>query len=101
MYFNKNEKQHIIVIGGNVSGLAAASQARRNAPETEVTVLESGKHISYGTCGLPYFISNVVDDINKLFVYTPNFFEEKRKIKMVETDILCSEYKLFQIILPS
>ncbi|MDD3520108.1 MAG: FAD-dependent oxidoreductase [Actinomycetota bacterium] len=83
MYFNKNEKQHLIVIGGNVSGLAAASQARRNAPDIDITVLESGQHISYGTCGLPYFISGIVDDINKLFVYSPQFFEEKRKIKIL------------------
>ena len=73
MYFNSNEKQHLIVIGGNVSGLAAANQARRNSSNIEITVLESGNFISYGTCGLPYFISGVVDDINKLFVYSPEF----------------------------
>lgn len=83
MYFNKNEKQRLIVIGGNVAGLAAASQARRNAADIDITVLESGEHISYGTCGLPYFISGIVDDINKLFVYSPRFFEEKRKIKIL------------------
>jgi len=83
MYFNSNEKEKIIVIGGNVAGLAAASQARRNAPNAEITVLESGNYISYGTCGLPYFISGIIEDINKLFVYTPNFFEEERKIKIL------------------
>lgn len=83
MYFNKNEKQHLLVIGGNVSGLAAASQARRNAPDIDITVLESGEHISYGTCGLPYYISGIVDDINKLFVYSPSFFEEKRNIRIL------------------
>src|SRR5450830_550821 len=83
MYFNSNEKEKIIVIGGNVAGLAAASQARRNAPNAEITVLESGNYISYGTCGLPYFISGIVDDINKIFVYTPRFFEEERKINIL------------------
>ncbi|MCL6087900.1 MAG: FAD-dependent oxidoreductase, partial [Actinobacteria bacterium] len=83
MYFNSNEKERIIVIGGNVSGLAAASQARRNASNAEITVLESGEYISYGTCGLPYFISGEIDDINKLFVYSPGFFEENRKIKIL------------------
>ncbi|MCL4385989.1 MAG: FAD-dependent oxidoreductase [Cyanobacteria bacterium] len=82
MYFNSDEKEKIVIIGGNVSGLAAASQARRNAPNAEITVLESGSHISYGTCGLPYYISGVIDDINKLFVYTPGFFEKERKINI-------------------
>ncbi|MEI7616752.1 MAG: hypothetical protein WCJ54_08570, partial [Actinomycetota bacterium] len=64
MYFNSSEKENIIVIGGNVSGLAAASQARRNAPDAVITVLESGNYISYGTCGLPYFISGIIDNID-------------------------------------
>ena len=83
MYFNSSEKEKIIVIGGNVAGLAAASQARRNTANAEITVLESGKYISYGTCGLPYFISGDIDSIDKLFVYTPKFFEEERKIKIL------------------
>jgi NADPH-dependent 2,4-dienoyl-CoA reductase/sulfur reductase-like enzyme len=82
MYFDTNEKQKILIIGGNVSGLAAASQARRNAPNADITVLESGNYISYGTCGLPYYISGIIDDINKLFVYTPEFFEKERKINI-------------------
>ena len=80
MYFNSNEKEKIIVIGGNVSGLAAASQARRNAPDAEITVLESGEYISYGTCALPYFISGIVNDFNKLFTYSPEFFIKERNI---------------------
>jgi NADPH-dependent 2,4-dienoyl-CoA reductase/sulfur reductase-like enzyme len=83
MYFNSSEKEKIIIIGGNVAGLAAASQARRNSVTSEITVLESGNHISYGTCGLPYFISGIISDINQLFVYTPKFFEEERKIKIL------------------
>jgi len=83
MYFNSSEKEKIIVIGGNVAGLAAASQARRNSSNAEISVLESGNYISYGTCGLPYFISGIVDTVEKLFVYTPNFFEEERKIKIL------------------
>lgn len=83
MYFNSNEKERIIVIGGNVSGLAAASQARRNASNAEITVLESGEYISYGTCALPYFISGIVDDFNKLFTYSPEFFREKRNIEIL------------------
>jgi NADPH-dependent 2,4-dienoyl-CoA reductase/sulfur reductase-like enzyme len=82
MYFNSNEREKIIIIGGNVAGLAAASQARRNTANSEITVLESSNHISYGTCGLPYFISGIIDSIDKIFVYTQKFFEEERKIKI-------------------
>jgi NADPH-dependent 2,4-dienoyl-CoA reductase/sulfur reductase-like enzyme len=75
--------KNIFVIGGNASGLAAASQARRVNSDLNITVLESGNYISYGSCGLPYFISGIVQNIEDLFTYTKDFFEEKRKIKIL------------------
>ncbi|MDD5659981.1 MAG: FAD-dependent oxidoreductase [Actinomycetota bacterium] len=83
MYFSNSEKEKIIVIGGNVSGLAAASQARRNASNAHITVLESGEYISYGTCALPYFISGIVNDFNKMFAYSIDFFEKERRIQIL------------------
>ena len=75
--------KNIFVIGGNAAGLAAASQARRENPDIDITVLESGSYISYGACGLPYYISGIIKDITSIFTYPPSFFEEKRKIKIL------------------
>jgi NADPH-dependent 2,4-dienoyl-CoA reductase/sulfur reductase-like enzyme len=76
--------KNILVIGGNASGLAAASQARRENPDAEITVLESGDYVSYGSCGLPYYVSGIVKDLNSLFTYSPSYFEEKRKIRILK-----------------
>jgi NADPH-dependent 2,4-dienoyl-CoA reductase/sulfur reductase-like enzyme len=76
--------KNILVIGGNASGLAAASQARRENPDADITVLESGDYISYGSCGLPYYVSGIVRDFNSLFTYSPSYFEEKRKIRILK-----------------
>ncbi len=84
MYYQLGQKEKILIIGGNVSGLAAASQARRASPDIEITVLESGNYISYGTCGLPYYISDVVTDQSKLFAYPESFFKEKRNIDVLK-----------------
>ncbi len=84
MYYQLGQKEKILIIGGNVSGLAAASQARRVSPDVEITVLESGDYISYGTCGLPYYISDVVTDPKKLFAYPESFFKEKRNIDVLK-----------------
>jgi NADPH-dependent 2,4-dienoyl-CoA reductase/sulfur reductase-like enzyme len=73
----------ILVIGGNASGLAAASQARRENPDAQITVLESGIYISYGACGLPYLLSGQIKDINSIFTYPASFFEEKRNIRIL------------------
>lgn len=75
--------KNLLVIGGNVAGLAAASQARRVSSDLKITVLESGKFISYGTCALPYYISGIVKNIDDIFAYPVSFFEQKRKIKIL------------------
>lgn len=48
----------IVVIGGVAAGMSAASQAKRRRPDAEVVVLERGRHVSYGACGLPYSIAD-------------------------------------------
>jgi NADPH-dependent 2,4-dienoyl-CoA reductase/sulfur reductase-like enzyme len=78
-----NLYKDIVVIGGNVSGLAAASQAKRVDPSLDIKVLESGGCISYGSCGMPYFISGLIEKIDDLFTYPPSFFEEKRNIRIL------------------
>ncbi|HAX41951.1 MAG TPA: hypothetical protein DCY80_05255, partial [Solibacterales bacterium] len=50
----------ILVVGAVAAGLSAASRARRLDPSAEITVLERGSRISYGACGLPYFIEGQV-----------------------------------------
>ena len=56
----------LIVIGGNPAGLSAASAVRRAHPDWELIVYEMGEYVSYGSCGIPYYVSNEVQDINHL-----------------------------------
>ncbi len=56
----------IVIIGGVATGLKAAAKARRMDPNAEITVLEKGNLISYGACGLPYYISAEVNSIEEL-----------------------------------
>jgi NADPH-dependent 2,4-dienoyl-CoA reductase/sulfur reductase-like enzyme len=71
----------IVIIGGNAAGLAAASRAKRIDPRLDVTVLEKGPHISYSTCGIPYYLANIVT-ASDLVSYTPETFEKDRGIKV-------------------
>jgi protoporphyrinogen oxidase len=36
-----------VVIGGDAAGMSAASRAKRNRPEMDVTVLEKTQDVSY------------------------------------------------------
>ncbi len=73
--------EQIVIIGGNAAGLTAASRAKRIDPRLNVTVLEKGPHISYSTCGIPYYLAKMVSAAD-LVAYTPESFERERGIKV-------------------
>ncbi|MGH9726049.1 MAG: FAD-dependent oxidoreductase, partial [Candidatus Acidiferrales bacterium] len=73
-------REKLLIIGGVAAGMSAASRSRRRNPELDITVLEKGQHVSYGACGLPFYISGQVADAGELVVYTPEYFREKRNI---------------------
>jgi len=70
----------LLVIGGVAAGLSAAARARRIDPNLEILVLEKGDTISYGACGLPYFLEGRVKRPEDLIVYTPEYFRRERNI---------------------
>ncbi len=70
----------IVVVGANAAGLSAASKARRNNKQAEIIVLEQGGDISYGACGLPYYIGGVIEKAESLIAVSLEDFREKRNI---------------------
>ena len=56
----------ILVIGGVACGPKAAARARRLDPEAEITIVEKGNEISYGACGLPFYLEGEIKDIKEL-----------------------------------
>jgi NADPH-dependent 2,4-dienoyl-CoA reductase/sulfur reductase-like enzyme len=70
----------LLVIGGVAAGLSAAARARRIDPGLEIVVLEKGDTISYGACGLPYYVEGRVRNADDLIVYTPEYFRKERNI---------------------
>lgn len=72
----------LLVIGGNPAGMSAASRVKRRSPETEVVVLEQSHEVSYGACGLPYYIAGLNNDIDLIRIRKiPEFEESGIRIK--------------------
>jgi len=71
-----------IIIGGDAAGMSAASRAKRNQPDLEVTVLEKTGDVSYSACGMPYNIAEPDRDIEDLVVRTAKIFREKQGIDL-------------------
>lgn len=73
-------RRRILIIGGIAAGTAAAAKCRRQNEEVEIAVYEKDKYISYGTCGLPYFVSGKIENMNKLLVNTAESFSKRFNI---------------------
>ena len=78
-----------MIIGGVATGLKAAAKARRCDPRAEITVVEKGDLISYGACGLPYYVSaevNAIEDLMKTpagVLRTPAYFHDVKDITIL------------------
>ncbi|MDQ1328775.1 MAG: hypothetical protein QG641_2061 [Candidatus Poribacteria bacterium] len=66
----------LVIIGGGAGGPASASRARRLDEKAEIMMFERGEHISYGHCGLPYFIGGVIKNRSDLLISTPEKFKD-------------------------
>ena len=71
-----------VVVGGDAAGMSAASKAKRDDPDLDVVVFEKGEWVSYGACGLPYYIKGEIQTLEELVSVTPEQFREKRDIDL-------------------
>ncbi len=65
----------IVIIGGVACGPKAAARARRCDPKAKITVIEEGTLVSYASCGLPYYVSGVIQKRNALLVRSAQDFK--------------------------
>lgn len=56
----------ILVVGGVALGSKAACRAKRVDPKAEVRLIDRDEYVSYGGCGIPYYISGDVNDVSEL-----------------------------------
>lgn len=65
----------IVIIGGISAGMSAAAKARRTNKEAIITVIEKEDYISFGACGLPYYLGNEFENEAEMFARTPEQME--------------------------
>ncbi len=77
----------IVIIGGVAAGPKAACRLKRLMPDAEVTVIDQDNLISYGGCGIPYYVSGDVSDEKELrstsfhMLRDERFFEKAKGVK--------------------
>lgn len=82
-------RTRVVIIGGVAAGPKVASKVIRMDPDVEVTVIEREAFLSYSGCGLPYYVSGVVEDQRALMasslgaVRDPVFFQNVKHVNVL------------------
>ena len=84
----------VVVVGGVACGPKTASRLKRIMPEADITMVEKGRVVSYGACGMPYFVAGEVRAIESLMetpvgaLRDPVFFKHVKGFETrIETEV--------------
>ncbi len=78
----------IIIIGGVALGPKVACRLKRLRPDFDVLMIDQDDYISYGGCGIPYFVSGDISDVKELMstsfhmLRTPEFFRDAKGVRV-------------------
>jgi len=81
--------QDIVIIGAVALGPKAACRFKRLEPDSRVIMVDQSNLISYGGCGIPYFISGDISDPDQLqstsfhMLRDEKFFREAKDIEVL------------------
>jgi len=97
--------KNVVVIGAVALGPKAACRFKRVMPDSKVTMVDKDHLISYGGCGIPYFISGDVSDPGQLqetsfhMLRDKEFFRQAKDIEVLtHTEALSIDREQKQVL---
>ena len=93
----------VIIIGGVAAGMSAAAKFKRLSPNDDVIVYEKGDIVSFGACGLPYYVGGFFEDSREMIARTPEAFREAgveihTKHEVIDVDFSNKKVKVKNLI---
>jgi len=85
----KNMRKRIVIIGAVALGPKVAARLRRLDPDVQITVVDRDNLISYGGCGIPYYVGGDIADIEGLcstsfhVVRDAKFFRDSKGVNVL------------------
>jgi len=79
---------NVVIVGAVALGPKVACRVKRLMPSAEITMVEKEGHFSYGGCGIPYYVSGDVQNIEGLRSTSSNavrdaeFFKDAKGVKI-------------------
>ncbi|MBS4804441.1 MAG: FAD-dependent oxidoreductase [Clostridium sp.] len=84
----------ILIVGGVAGGASAAARLRRLSEEDQIIMFEKGPHVSFSNCALPYHLSGVIEETDKLVLMSPEKFKAQYNIEArVSSEVLSIDRK--------
>lgn len=76
----REEKVNVAVIGGVAAGTSAAAAAVRKKNDLKVVLFEKDRFISYGGCGIPYYVEGITKSYKDLIIFIPEAFRKSKGV---------------------
>lgn len=79
----------VLIIGGMAAGPKTAARLRRLMPDAEITIVEQGNLISFGACGMPFYLGNLIPQFESLYATSygvardTEFFRTRKDVKVL------------------
>ena len=79
----------VIIVGGGAAGASCAARLRRLNEDAEIIIIEKTNEVSIANCGLPYYVSGVINEREKILVSTPEKFKSWFNIDvLLDTEVI-------------
>jgi NADPH-dependent 2,4-dienoyl-CoA reductase/sulfur reductase-like enzyme len=85
-------RERLAIVGGDAAGMSAASSARRRDADLDIVAFERGPYTSYSACGIPYYVSGLVEQADRLISRSPeehraNGIDVRTRCEVVAIDV--------------
>ena len=89
----------VLIIGGVAGGASTAAKLRRHSEEDRIIMFEKGPHVSFSNCGLPYHLSGMISEVEKLVLMSPQKFLAQYNIEArVNSEVIEIERKNKEVV---
>ncbi len=75
-------RRRVVIVGGVAGGATCAARLRRLDEDAEIVVFDRGPYVSFASCGLPYYVGDVIHEEDKLLMATPAMFHDWFRVEV-------------------
>jgi NADPH-dependent 2,4-dienoyl-CoA reductase/sulfur reductase-like enzyme len=83
----------IVIVGATAAGTSAAAKANRLDPNLEIVMYEKRDYVSFGACGLPYFVGRHFENAGQMIARTPEAFKRKGIDVQLEQEVTTVDFE--------